>query len=269
MLPNFNRSWQPQSRPLHFSSVKVQGDRSLVAASPGKGVYHRKEHGEWQRMSDGLPSESMVHRLQTMDRRLYACTSKGLYQLQDNRWVNGDLEQACYQYKEEWGSAFAATDDGLLYRNGGEWRQSAYKRMIVYDFLFTPEYLYIGLESGIGMYDRMTDQWAGFPLGSGVTSLAADRTRLIGATDSGELVMSTGRGGFERIRFGDMFVFSVVSRLPHVYVCTDKGLFRVGRLGGRLTLFSLKPGLPVTDVDWLGSDLYMATLSKGIQTMRA
>jgi hypothetical protein len=118
------------------------------------------------------------------------------------------------------------------------------------------------------MYDRMTDRWASFQLECGVTSLAASRDYLLGANEQGELVVSNGEGGFSTIRFGDIFIFSVIARHAQVYVCTDKGLYRVSRLGERLTLFSVKPGVPVTDIDWLGRELYMATLSKGIQMMQ-
>ncbi|MBB3113642.1 ligand-binding sensor domain-containing protein [Paenibacillus phyllosphaerae] len=267
MLPDSYRSWQ--SRPVHFSSVKVQADRSLFAASPGKGIFHKEEHGEWNAISEGLPKEATVNRLQVIDGKLFACTSKGLFRLHKQRWQDTEVPHGCYQYKEEWGYSFAATQQGLVYRTGDVWKISAYESNTVYDFLFTPQYLYIGLDHGVGMYDRMTDRWANFNLGVGVTSLAADREHLVGASERGELIVSNGKGGFETIRFGDMFIFSVVTRLPHVYACTDKGLFRLGRLGDRLTLFSLKPGVPVTDVDWHGTELYMATLSKGIQTMKA
>ena len=56
------------------------------------------------------------------------------------------------------------------------------KSSIVYDFLFTqhhPQYLYIGLDQGIGNDDRMTDRWASFQLEHGVTSLAASRDLLL------------------------------------------------------------------------------------------
>ncbi|BBH25006.1 hypothetical protein Back11_63510 [Paenibacillus baekrokdamisoli] len=266
MLPDSYKSWQ--SRPIHFSSVRVQSDRSVIAASPGKGIYHKSEHGDWNGLSKGLPESANINRLQLVNGVMYACTNKGLYRLDDQReWHFAEVGQSCYQYKEEWGYGFAATASGLLYKDSNKWKESAYENSIVYDFLFTPQYLYIGLDQGISMYDRMTDRWASFQLGFGVTSLAATRDHLFGASEQGELVVSNGEGGFSTIRFGDIFVFSVVSKHAQVYVCTDKGLYRVGRLGERLTLFSVKPGVPVTDMDWLGSELYIATLSKGIQTM--
>ena len=44
MLPDSYKSWK--SRPIHFSSVRVQSDRSVIAASPGKGVFHKSEQGQ-------------------------------------------------------------------------------------------------------------------------------------------------------------------------------------------------------------------------------
>jgi hypothetical protein len=266
MLPDSYKSWK--SRPIHFSSVRVQSDRSVIAASPGKGVFHKSEQGQWNGLSKGLPQSANINRLQLVNDSVYACTNKGLYQLEQQEWRFAEIDQPCYQYKEEWGYGFAATASGLLYRSSDKWNKSAYESSIVYDFLFTPQYLYIGLDQGIGMYDRMTDRWASFQLEYGVTSLAASRDLLLGANEQGELVVSNGEGGFSTIKFGDIFIFSVVAKHAQVYICTDKGLYRVSRLTERLTLFSVKPGVPVTDIDWLGRELYMATLSKGIQTMQ-
>jgi len=267
MLSELFSRWE--SCPVHFSSVKVQADRSLIAASLGQGVFQRPENGEWSKLSEGLPEGTSVNRLQVIGSRMFACTSTGLYTLQDSKWQFAGIDVACYQYKEEWGYSFAATQKGLLYRKGDTWYTSAHENAVVYDFLFTPHYLYIGMQQGIATYDRMMDKWAAFKLGVGVTSLAADRGRLIGASDKGELVVGNRHGSFEKIRFGDMFVFAVITKAPSVYVCTDKGLFRLTSFEGRTSLFSVKPGVPVTDIDWHGSDLFMATLSRGIQTMRA
>ncbi|MBW7474507.1 hypothetical protein K0T92_07095 [Paenibacillus oenotherae] len=266
MSPDSYKSWQ--SSPIHFSSVKVRSDRSLIAASPGRGLYHKTEDGEWSGLSNGLPEGSTINRLQLIGGKPYACTSRGLYGLANGQWLSTEVDSACYQYKEEWGYGFAATENGLIYNDGKKWKKSAFEGSTVYDFLFSPQYLYVGLDQGISMYDRLTDRWAGFELGFGVTSIAASKEYLVGASERGELIVSNGSGGFDTIQFGDIFVFGVVSKHPNVYVCTDRGLYRIGRLGKQFTLFSVKPGVPVTDIDWHGSELYMATLSKGIQTMR-
>lgn len=47
----------------------------------------------------------------------------------------------------------------------------------------------------------------------------------------------------------------------------DRGLYRVGNVGGRPTLMALRLGLQVTDVDTDGSRLYIATLFDGVQSM--
>ncbi|MFC5648073.1 hypothetical protein ACFPYJ_02885 [Paenibacillus solisilvae] len=266
MLPDSYKSWQ--SSPIHFSSVKVKTDRSVIAASPGNGIFHKSEYGEWIGMSKGLPEHTNINRLQLVGDSLFACTNKGLYRLEQQEWTCAEMNQPCYQYKEEWGYGFAATSSGLLYRSTNPWKRSAYENAIVYDFLFTPQYLYIGLDQGIGMSDRMTDRWASFHLESGVTSLAASREYLVGANEKGALIVSNGEGGFSTIQFGDIFIFSVIAKHAQVYVCTDKGLFRISKLRERLTLYPVKSGVPVTDIDWLGPELYMATLSKGIQTMQ-
>ncbi|UVI28658.1 hypothetical protein [Paenibacillus spongiae] len=266
MLPDSFKNWQ--SRPNHFSSVKVQADRSLIAASLDQGIYHMSEQGDWSKLSEGLPDRTTVNRLQVIKGRVYACTSQGLYRLHRKRWQYADISQPCYQFKEEWRFIFVATQNGLIYKAKGDWQLSAFENAVVYDFLFTPQYLYIALDKGIAMYDRLTDRWATFELKVGVTSLAAERDRLVGSGEKGELIVSNGQGGFETIQFGGIFVFAVATKAQHVYVCTDKGLFRLGSLHGRITLFSIKAGVPVTDIDWHGTDLYMATLSKGIQTMR-
>ncbi|GGD49682.1 hypothetical protein [Paenibacillus nasutitermitis] len=265
MLPDFyiNR----QKFPLHFSSVIVRSDRSLVAASPGQGIFLKCGNEVWRLLSDGLPEGTAVNRLQMSGGVTYACTNKGLFRLKTTEWQVEEVGHPCYQYKEEWGYGFAATQSGLYYKSGDNWKESAYKNTIVYDFLFTPHYLYIGLDHGISMYDRITDRWAAFELGFGVTALAATKDNLFGSTVKGELVVSNGQGGFSTIQFPDIFIFSVISKHARVYVCTDKGLYRIGKLGDRLTLFSVKPGVPVTDIDWLGTELYMATLSKGVQMM--
>lgn len=266
MSPDFYKSWQ--SSPIHFSSVKVRSDRSLIAASPGRGLFQKTEDGDWSGLSEGLHEGSTINRLQLIGGRPYACTSRGLYGLLNDCWMPTDVSTPCYQYKEEWGYGFAATGDGLIYNDGQKWKKSAFEGSTVYDFLFTPQYLYAGHDKGISMYDRITDRFAEFKLGVGVTSIAASRDYLVGASERGELMVGDGKGGFDAIQYNDIFVFGVVSKHSQVYVCTDRGLYRIGRLGKQFTLFSVKPGVPVMDIDWHGSELYMATLSKGIQTMR-
>src|SRR5690242_17676893 len=139
MLPDSD-----QNRPLcpvHFSSVKVSGDRTLIAASPGRGIYRKSGSGEWSSLSDGLPAGTAVNRLQMMGGSVFACTSRGLYRLERSHWVYAEVGYPCYQYKEEWGYGFAGTHSGLYYKTESVWKESAFEHSIVYDFLFTPQFL--------------------------------------------------------------------------------------------------------------------------------
>ncbi|WP_274649442.1 hypothetical protein [Paenibacillus humicola] len=224
--------------------------------------------GGWSPLSDGLPAGTVVNRLQQLEGTAYACTSRGLYKLDAGKWVRQDDGRPCYQYKEEWKIAFAATQAGLFFGSDGSWKEAAFPNAAVYDFLFSPQFLYAGLERGIGLYDRLLDRWASYPLPCAVTSLAAGGDTLYGSGDRGELVASDGRGGFGTVRFPGLFIYTVASCRGRIYVCSDRGLFRISRLADRLTLQSVKPGVPVTDIDWCGPELFMATLSKGVQSIR-
>lgn len=83
--------------------------------------------------------------------------------------------------------------------------------------------------------------------------------------DRGELMVGDKRGKFQRIRYRGMHIFSVVAKDKDLYVCTDRGLYRLAYVATHLTLLSVKLGFPVTDIDRIGNLLYMATLFQGIQ----
>ncbi|MFC5531964.1 hypothetical protein [Cohnella yongneupensis] len=56
-----------------------------------------------------------------------------------------------------------------------------------------------------------------------------------------------------------------IAKEDSVYACTDRGLYRLSSIGGRLSLMAVKLGMQVTDIDTSGSQLYMATLFDGVQ----
>ncbi|NIK78124.1 hypothetical protein FHS15_003262 [Paenibacillus castaneae] len=250
-----------------FSSVKA-GPDGLFAASVGYGIYEMNAEGEWSKLDQGLPEMSSVNRLQLHHDLLHACTSTGLYEWNGEEWNCDGLTIPCYQYRKIGGTGYAATDDGLWSNAGFKWERIACANKHVYDFINLPQYLIIAHDSGISLYDRFMDDWAQFELQLSVTSLVVFRGHLIGTSDKGELLIGDKQGRFNRIQFGQNFIFSVVAKGSEVYVCTDRGLYRLTYLCNQVTLLAVKIGCPVTDIDVQGDDLYMATLFEGIQTIQ-
>jgi len=254
---------------FHYSSVKVQADSTLLAASLGRGVW-RKPTGEeqWERLGAGWSSDTHTNRLHLYDNRAYACTNKGLLQLSDDGvWQATDLEVTCYQFLEFGRSALAGTSYGLWVRKHEMWEPASHAQSAVYDVMYLPEFIILALDDGVAVYDRYMCEWSQYPLQTAITSLAVYHGFLLGTTEKGELLVGNKRGGFNKVHISDLFVFSLVTRQGRVYACTDHGLFRVGRLYEDVTLFSVKLGFPVTDADVDDDQLYMATLFQGVQTM--
>lgn len=251
-----------------FSSVKA-GPDSLFAASVGYGVYEISQDGRWEKLADGLADHVSVNRLQLQEDMLLACTNEGLFQFEGDEWTNTGLSYPCYQYRMLGNVGYAATDYGLWSQTGGRWEQSACPDKRVYDFFNMPQYLIIGHESGISMYDRFMDEWAEFELKRTVTSLAIFKGHLLGASDKGELLVGDKQGRFDRIRFGNHFIFSLVTKGSSVFVCTDHGLFRLSYIREQIVLLSVKPGIPVTDmdIDADSGNLHVATIFQGIQSI--
>ncbi|SFF26644.1 hypothetical protein SAMN04487969_12159 [Paenibacillus algorifonticola] len=260
------KPWNWQLFP--FSSVKA-GEDAIYVASVGYGVYQINSEEQWMKLGAGMPQTAMVNRLQLQSNVLHACTSEGLYQYTNGEWANDGLAIPCYQYRMLGGTGYAATDYGLWLNSGSRWEKSACADKRVYDFMNLPQYLVVGHESGVALYDRFMDEWAEFELGRAVTSLAVYRGHLIGVSDRGELMIGDKKGRFDRIRFSKQFIFSIVAKGKDIYVCTDKGLFQLAYIRNQVTLLSVKLGIPVTDVDLQGDNLYMATLFQGIQMMDA
>jgi len=250
-----------------FSSIKA-GLNGIYAAAVGHGVYRIDSDDEWMKLEAGLPDSVSVNRLQLQHELLHACSNSGLYEWVDDEWVNDGLTIPCYQYRKIGGTSFAATEYGLWTRSGADWEQSALGGKRLLDFMNLPQFLVVATDTGISLYDRFMDDWAHFDLGTMVTSISVYQGRLIGATDSGELIVGDKRGGFVRIGFGgNPFIFNVMSQGGIVYAGTDKGLFRMSSLKGQVMLAAVKLGCPVTDVVLQDESLYMATLFHGIQSM--
>ncbi|MCU6711716.1 hypothetical protein M6D81_23745 [Paenibacillus sp. J5C_2022] len=249
-----------------FSSVKA-GDSGLFAASYGYGVYEMDSNANWGKLNEGMPDGTNIYRLQLQHDHLHACSSKGLFQWKDNRWEEAGITLPCHQYRRIGGSSYASTSDGLWMKTGSNWNLLACAGKCIYDFINLPQYVIVAHNTGVSIYDRFMDEWSEFELNRAVTSLTVFRGHLIGASDRGELLVGDKRGKFQRIAYGGMHIFSVVAIDKDIYVCTDRGLYRLAYVVNHLTLLSIKLGFPVTDVDIMDGQLYMATLFQGIQRM--
>ncbi|WP_372632220.1 hypothetical protein [Cohnella sp.] len=261
-------STNPGGLAFHFSSVKRLSDDELVAAPLGKGIVYKKEAAEdWVEISEGLTDQTHINRLQSYEDQLYACSNKGLFLCSDGTWHSAGLSLGCYHYKQYGQVGLAATVCGLWYTEGEEWRTMMRSDVTVYDFLYLPQYVVLGTNEGVSILDRMTTSWINCKLDTSVTSLAVHRGTIIGATEHGELLAGNRRGRFDRYRMSGAFIFSIVSRGQEIFACTDRGLYRVSSIGGRISLMALKIGCQVTDVDVDDQRYYMATLFEGIQCM--
>ncbi|NEW05478.1 hypothetical protein GK047_05525 [Paenibacillus sp. SYP-B3998] len=254
---------------FHFSSIKIFKEETLVAAPMGKGVFFKHKEGDWEGLRHGLPDGVHVNRLIVSEGVLFTCTNKGLFEFDSvsEQWCDTELAIGCYQYKEVNGRPWAATSYGLWSRTSNGWQKMAYSHAMVYDFLFYPEYMILALDFGIAVYDRLMDAWMDFSFAQAVTGLAVYQGHILGITEDGALLQGDKKGGFEQIRFPHLFLFSLVTKGPDVFVCSDHGLYRISYIQNRITLLSVRLGCPVTDIDCNADCLYMATLFQGIQRM--
>ena len=261
------RSWEELQYP--FSSVKSARNGELYAATLGRGVFRRTPLGEWQSASEGMPDRTAVNRLQVQRDSLFACTDRGLYRLQGDLWGATAVAIPCYQYREQGGFRLAATQYGLWgYDDGsGEWLQLSLPDTIVYDVIVYPHYMILGTETGLALYDQYTGEWEEYRLGCAVTGLSVVGGRIVGITERGKLTVGNLRGGFETYGFGSAFLFGVANCGDAVYLCADRGLYRLDGSGGRIKLWSVRLGVPVTDVECSGGQMHLATLYQGIQSV--
>ena len=253
---------------LHFSSVKLLGDDTVVAAPLGRGIKRKRGDGPWERMDEGLPADTHVNRLQVDDRTVFACADADLFEYDGAVWRSAGLGTACLQYRSFAGWRYAATTGGIRFAtpdNPLQWQPMTSSRSVVYDFLILPEFIVLGTDKGLSIYDRYTQRWMHYRIGAAVTSLAVFWGVLVGVTDRGELLVGNGSGGFDSYRIGKLFLFALSAKGEDVFACADQGLYRLNRLGARCCLSAVKLGCQVTDADTDGNSIYMATLFEGIQ----
>ncbi|ALS30105.1 hypothetical protein ABEV74_01050 [Paenibacillus cisolokensis] len=253
---------------LPFSAV-VAGQDAVYAASAGYGIYRLADGGGWEKLPAAGLDKAAVNRLAISGNTLAACTDRGLFYYRQNLWAASPLAIPCYRYRLFKSGAYAATEYGLWYSGDGNWHPIACQERKVYDFIHLPHYLVIAHDNGISVYDRFAGEWAEFPLPVAVTSLSVYRGHIVGSCETGELVVGNKRGGFELIRIPGRFVFSVTDKGGDVYACTDRGLYRLGWLQRQISLFSVRLGFPVTDIEKKDGELLMATLFQGVQSMPA
>ncbi|MNI08100.1 hypothetical protein D3C73_611240 [compost metagenome] len=251
-----------------MTAIRCLKDQSLFAVSVGQGIFRRTiEAGRWERAHKGLPNDTVVNRLQLIENRLFVCTNKGLFYWQEIQWVATDLTIPCYQIIKVDGGYAVASMYGVWCGNGTTWLNMASPDTQVLDLLSSPHFLFLATNQGISMYDRLTYEWAHFPLSSGVTSLANYQGKLMGISEKGGLVVGNQQGGFTITYFPDFFLFSLMPHERAVYVCSDRGLYQLASLGGNMILRSVQCGTAVVDIDVTGDYIYMATLFKGVQTV--
>ncbi|AJY74460.1 hypothetical protein [Paenibacillus beijingensis] len=221
----------------------------------------------WHEITDDSQELRTVNRMRLYREKLYICTNEGLMSYSQGEWEMEELEIPCFQLRIAGRCAYAGTAYGLWSCCSGSWKMVGYPERRVYDFLNVPQYLILAHDKGIAVYDRLTDSWADFNLGTGVTSLAVYRGHLIGATENGGLVVGNKKGGFDRVHYRRTIVFNVMNKGENVFLCTDKGLYRYGYLLGQATMYSVRLGGPVADADLQNGSLYIATIFEGIKTL--
>lgn len=245
-------------------SVSASND-VMFAAAFGKGIFRKCHDGKWSQADRGLPDGVVVNRLQVIDGSVYVCTNKGLFYHDANCWYPTDITIPCYQIVKQGVYFAAATEYGLWCKIGTRWENVAYPNTAIYDLLLTPQFYILGSRQGISLYDRYTDSGAEFPLGTAITSLAVYHGHLLGVTKEGELVQGDKKGGFTKIGFEDLAIYSLKSTETGVYVCTSRGLYLLQKMGSRLILRSMLTGYPVTDMNGSGDCMYIATLNWGLK----
>lgn len=276
---------------LNFSSIKLINNHTLVAAPLGRGLVKRTLHSDWEPMMEGLPEETLINRLQVERNQLFASTNEGLYVWKDGEWVFNGLVLDCHQFRIREGGMLAATSCGLwrldlaedpyaqddmlvgqpssrdeAEGHHGKWEMIIRTSSVLYDFLFLRKYIVMALGKGLSLYNRYTRRWLDCDFGYAVTSVAASKTHVLGTTDKGELVVVDLDGNCDRFKFDDIFIFAIVPSGDQLYVCTDRGLYKIVYWGGNTPrLVSVSLGSHVTDIDFDGKNLYMATLFEGVK----
>ncbi len=251
----------------HYCTILVGPNQQIYASTLEGLVVRRSQSGEIESLTSGWQPGITVHRLKMYNRILYACTNQGLFLYKNGTWTSTSIHSPCYQVREHNGFGYAATSDGLWAGSIADWKPAALAGLKVYDFLPLPNYIVVAHARGMSYYDRYASEWADIYREHSVTGLTAFHNHLIGVNDLGQLVIGNKRGGLDAYGFGDLFMMGIVTRGHDVFACTDRGLFRLGFIGGSIQLLSVIQSSMVTDVDQDHGRIYVATMFDGIQTI--
>lgn len=252
---------------LLLTSLTVLPDGSLLAAAVNGGLFRIEKDGRWFRLNRKLPAQAEVYRLETDQSTVYACTSMGLFVMEEDRWAPTRITVPCYRLRNKGGVLYAACDNGLWYRFNEMWVRTSYTETPVFDMFQTPQMIFMSQEKGITVYDRYTQTSDEFPLAQPVGSLCVLYGSLIGASAAGDLMIGDKKGNFKLMRYGKLKIFSLDASEGKVYACTDRGLYRLLFWNGHYHLCSVKLGFPVTDIAFDKGSIHLSTYFEGIRTI--
>ncbi len=260
---------QPASNWLlqQFTAIHTIENKMLAATLSGEVFVKEQLDEKWVARQGGLPEGTKINRISSHGDRVFACTGHGMYEYWDERWHLAGPKLPSYQYRRAGGVSHIGTENGVWYSIGFKWKPFACEGRVIYDFMYLPHCYLFAHDKGISLYDRFVDEWIHYDLSCRITSLAIYHGHIVAVSDTGELYTGTRKGEFQRARFPHLFLFSLKTKGDTVYVCTDRGLYKLAVIASQITLISLNFGLAVTDVDMSGDQLYMATLFDGIQQM--
>lgn len=266
MLPNRLISEQDRQG-LLLTTITALDDGSFMASAVNGGILYIPQDGDWIRTDYGLPEHAVIHMLETVDGTVYACTNKGLFMLEEDRWKQTNIGVPCYRLRGSGGVLYAAAEDGLWYMIHERWVRTDYAEGAVYDVFLSPQMIFMAQKEGLAVYDRYTQSYAYFPMACPVSSLTVLHGRLVAAGANGSLMIGNKKGGFDLFQYGNIGIFSIAAAKGRVYACTNKGLYRLIGWNGHYHLCSVKLGYPVTDLACHDGQLLLSTYLGGIQTI--
>ncbi len=253
---------------LRFSSIVATEEGVLFAATMGQGIYKIDPDNSWVIANEGLPDHTMTYRLKVVNSMLLAATHKGLFFYENEHWYPTDIQVPCYDVVKRDSYLSAGTEMGLLSQIAGKWRTVAYTDWIIYQLLTTPEFLFVGCQHGIAMYDCLTGTWHEFNLRTRITSMAVYQKRLVGVSELGNLVIGDMKGGFTESQFGNLFIYALKQNQQEVYACTNQGLYKLSIFKGDVMLKSIVLGYAVTDIEFTDQYIIAVTYQNGIKKIR-
>ncbi|MDF2922646.1 MAG: hypothetical protein K0R57_1560 [Paenibacillaceae bacterium] len=252
---------------LLLTSLTVLPGGGLMAAAVNGGLFHIEPDGRWFRADRSLPPHTVVHRLETDQDIVYACTDKGLFVLADDGWLPTKIAVACYRLRSKGGVLYAACGNGMWYLFKDSWLHTNYTDSPVFDIFHTPQMIFMAQTKGITVFDRYTQSTEEYPMQTAVSSLCVLHGSLVGASANGDLMVGNKKGNFELVRYGKIKIFSLAAFGGRVYACTDRGLYRLLFWRGKYHLCSVKTGFPVTDAVFDRGNLHLATYFEGVRTV--